>query len=897
MKNLTANTYRNLSTLAFMMLGLLLWLPVQIEAGTIQRISVNNNGEEANGDSSQPFISDNGRFVVFESSASNLAEDDINGRMDVFVYDLLENKIERISVDSDGDGKINFSSNPSISGEGRYVAFSSHYTSGGFSYNDLVVYDRQDNVIAHKIEKATGKISADGKYMSILTSRIFGENVPNDYNSKIYLYDMDSGSTKFVSFYSSTNHSISGDGRFIVFESSEAMVFGIEPNDESKKTRGFVYDRILDSIIKVSVDNEGNELDYGSDPKISTNGRYVAFTAHIGNWKQALFVHDLQTNIITRISDGYPGGGRHAISGNGNYVIFYEDVIYHNKPMVVYSLQTGEKTKLPIYMRSNEHLSISGDGRYIAFPSGASDLVENDTNGKNDIFVYDMGAGSIVTISGKIHSPNNQPLANVALCIDGIDNCETSTDATGNFTLTREFRDGLYLITPRYTEASGVLKFTPQSRWLNVTGKPIENINFIATPYNPNPHIYVSTNAIQFSAESPNIDVDIRMDFEGDEPIEKFYDVYVVVGVVDAPVEAMLFHDGQAGFQNTLTPYVENKRITPTDGEWETIFTYSFDKNVPSSDYFVHVGLVDKDNGELVAEDRVEVNYTPEPKPLYVVEQGVARIPAPKSELPANPEQTANAELETYLLEKNGNSEEAKQLVKLGADTTLALMIATLDHRGLKMFKRANGILNEMTGAGIAYLDYDTAASTGEINTHQRDMLFGVYVLGKLLEKANLYSIDPKDLADGIKRIFVASNEHKRTLASVATAGGVSFPTDFKFGHIGFFSFMDEERELKVKLNALIIFDDDLETPKQIMNENNVNKMYACQFQVQSKGYKFGVMLPDPGLYLVTAKDQTTSQVRQQTIIIDGADVSVQFDYGKAGTGEWDYNEVQKCHY
>jgi hypothetical protein len=311
----------------------------------------------------------------------------------------------------------------------------------------------------------------------------------------------------------------------------------------------------------------------------------------------------------------------------------------------------------------------------------------------------------------------------------------------------------------------------------------------------------------------------------------------------------------------------------------------------------VHVGLVDKDNDELVAEDRVEVNYAPEPKLLYVVEQGVARIPAPKPKLPANPEQTINAELETYLKEKKGDSEEATKLIKLGANTTLALMIATLDHRGLKMFKRANGILNEITGTGIAYLDYDAAASTGEINTHQRDMLFGVYVLGKLLEKASLYSVEPKDLADGIKRIFVASNEYKRTLASVATAGGVSFPTNFKFGHLGFFKIFQQSRELKVKLNALIIFDDDLETPKKIMSENNLKNMYACTFNIDSDANKYGIMLPDPGLYLVTAKDQTTRQVRRQTVIIDGADVNVQFDYGKTGTGEWDYNEVQKCRY
>jgi Tol biopolymer transport system component len=908
MKNFTANTYRHLSALALMMLGLLLWLPVQVEAGTIQRISVNNNGEEANGESSEPFISDNGRFVVFASTASNLVEGDINNKTDIFVYDLLENKIERISVDSNGDGNIDNSSNPSISGDGRYVAFYSSYNRSG----DLLVYDRQENFYRKIFERTSGgdfTISANGKYIVFTTPTILVEGISDDYTYKIYLHNLDSGTTKFVSFSAGTSNHISNDGHFIVFI-SEARMLDVESTDEFRRDV-FVHDRTANNIVRISLGSQEKEPNgYSSGPKMSSDGRYVVFKSNAdnlvkddNNGKPDLFVHDTQKNITTKISDEY-SGAEYIISGNGAYVVFYsyetarklKGYISGQGNMVVHNLQTNEKHWLPMLI-TNEHLSISRDGRYIAFRSQSSDLVENDTNGKNDIFVYDRGAGSIVTISGNIHSSDNQPLADIALCIDGIDNCETSTDATGNFTLTRELRNSLYLITPQQTETSGALKFTPQSRWLNVTGKPIENINFIATPYDPNPHIYVSTNAMQFSTENPNIDVDIRMDFEGDEPIEKFYDVYVVVGAVGAPIEAMLFHDGQTGFQNTLTPYVENKRITPTDDKWETIFTYFFDKNVPAGDYFVHVGLVDKDNGELIAEDRVEVNYAPEPKPLYVVEQGVARIPAPKPELPSNPELTINAELETYLKEKKGNSEEATKFVKLGADASLDMMIATLDHRGLKMFKRANVILNDIAGAGIAYMDYDAAASTGEINTHQRDMLFGVYVLGKLLEKASLYSVDPKDLADSIKRIFVASNEHKRTLASVATGGGVSFPTNFKFGHLGFFKIFQQTRELKVKLNTLIIFDDDLETPKKIMSENNLKDMYVCTFKVDSDGYKFGIMLPDPGLYLVTAEDQTTSQVRRQTIIIDGADVSVQFDYSKTGTGEWDYEDVPECRY
>ena len=103
MKNLTANVNTLCNFFISLMLAFVLGIPVQVEAGMIQLISINNNGEQANGNSSQPFISDNGRFVAFKSEASNLVEGDTNEVADIFVYDLLEHKIERVSVDSNGN--------------------------------------------------------------------------------------------------------------------------------------------------------------------------------------------------------------------------------------------------------------------------------------------------------------------------------------------------------------------------------------------------------------------------------------------------------------------------------------------------------------------------------------------------------------------------------------------------------------------------------------------------------------------------------------------------------------------------------------------------------------------------------------------------------------------------
>src|SRR6185369_10613450 len=82
-------------------------------------------GVEANGDSTFPSISANGLYVAFQSAATNLAGVDTNAAVDVFVRDRQGAATERVSVDSTGVGGNFESHNPSISADGRYVAFES----------------------------------------------------------------------------------------------------------------------------------------------------------------------------------------------------------------------------------------------------------------------------------------------------------------------------------------------------------------------------------------------------------------------------------------------------------------------------------------------------------------------------------------------------------------------------------------------------------------------------------------------------------------------------------------------------------------------------------------------------------------------------------------------------
>src|SRR4028119_414097 len=90
---------------------------------TITRVSVDSAGNQGNRDSYNPSISADGRFVAFTSLASNIVPGDTNNTFDIFVRDRLTNTTTRVSVDSAGNQGNSFSNSPSISPDGRFVAF------------------------------------------------------------------------------------------------------------------------------------------------------------------------------------------------------------------------------------------------------------------------------------------------------------------------------------------------------------------------------------------------------------------------------------------------------------------------------------------------------------------------------------------------------------------------------------------------------------------------------------------------------------------------------------------------------------------------------------------------------------------------------------------------------
>jgi Tol biopolymer transport system component len=163
------------------------------QTGETIRVSVASNGTQGNGSSGGGRISSDGRYVAFQSSANNLVSEDNNGRIDIFVHDLQTGLTERVSLASDGTEGNSNSGAPSISGDGRYVTFVSYasniVTGDTNGLIDVFVHDRQTG-LTERVSVAsdgtegngnpfTPSISGDGRYVtfsSLASNLVIGDN-------------------------------------------------------------------------------------------------------------------------------------------------------------------------------------------------------------------------------------------------------------------------------------------------------------------------------------------------------------------------------------------------------------------------------------------------------------------------------------------------------------------------------------------------------------------------------------------------------------------------------------------------------------------------------------------------------------------------------------------------
>jgi hypothetical protein len=367
---------------AYLLLSLISPFFSYAEFNDIERVSVSSAGIEGNAASnSKVSISNDGRYVVFDSDATNLVAGDTNTRTDVFVYDRNTDTIERVSVDSNGVEGNNTSNYPSISVDGRYVVFISNATNlvdnDTNNVADVFVHDRNTNVTERVSlsnagvegnghsgsNSSTAYISSDGRYVGFLSDA--SNLVASDSNGMrdVFVYDRDTDTIERVNVTnlgaqtngSTWSLSMAADGIHVAFASAATNLVA---GDSNAKDDVFVYNRNTDTVERVSLDSngvQGNDHSYG--PSISDDGRYVAFysdaTNLIGsdaNGVTDTFVYDRNTDTTERVS----------VDSNG--------------------IEANGVSYAP---------AISPDGRFVAIDSDATNLVAGDTNGTEDIFVYD----------------------------------------------------------------------------------------------------------------------------------------------------------------------------------------------------------------------------------------------------------------------------------------------------------------------------------------------------------------------------------------------------------------------------------------------------------------------------------------------------------------------------
>ncbi|MFO0983711.1 MAG: hypothetical protein U1E76_18605 [Planctomycetota bacterium] len=274
--------------------------------GETVRVSVDSLGMQGNDKSGLPAISADGRFVAFNSWATNLVLDDTNNSEDVFVHDLQTGLTTRVSVDSAGNEGNDESGSwysPWISPDGRYVSFESRATNlvpGDTNLAvDIFLHDRLTGETTLESKSSSGiqgdwpsefpSLSSDARYVAFMSRST--NLVPGDTNQDqdVFLRDRATGETTRVSVsssgtqgnYDSWNPSISADGQLVAFHT---YATNLVPDDHNWSTDVLVHDRLTGETTRVSVDSEGREGDDVSwQPSISADGRYVAFSSAARN--------------------------------------------------------------------------------------------------------------------------------------------------------------------------------------------------------------------------------------------------------------------------------------------------------------------------------------------------------------------------------------------------------------------------------------------------------------------------------------------------------------------------------------------------------------------------------------------------------------------------------------
>ncbi len=282
-------------------------------------VSKSYDGSTADNMSTRSQISGDGRFVTFESKATNLVPADTNDLRDIFIYDVLNDTIQKISSADDGSQTNGDSARPSISDDGRFVTYMSIASNIDLIDNnsryDIFLWDRKTNksTLVSKtfddslmlVHNRDPYISGNGKFIAFISD---AKNLVPNTNATprhLFLYNIETDSISLISQSSTGIQAndinfiprMSNNGRFVSYVSKASNLVN---NDTNNSADLFVYDTLLNSTERVNLTNQGDELNANIDfvNSINENGQVLAFASSASN-----LGGNYNTQVVLRVRD------------------------------------------------------------------------------------------------------------------------------------------------------------------------------------------------------------------------------------------------------------------------------------------------------------------------------------------------------------------------------------------------------------------------------------------------------------------------------------------------------------------------------------------------------------------------------------------------------------------